>query len=702
MSLFRAMKFVLVTIAILLTGFSASGQTRERAQTSALKFDRSKEMSTEALKSSQAGDQARATAIATAALQDCPGGETGSACRGLLNYTVGYIYQREAQIARSPTDRDRALASAADSYRAALRDDPNNATIHFNLALLLSTSGNPGAAISELQQAVQADPRQWQYSIKLGDIQEQQQNWAAAMQAYAQAAQNAPGADAPLQRILELTKRGYGIKSDELQARCVEWQVLHPAVAANCYEQLMNMVYKRDSSTAETALVAWLGLVARQEKVDERSLEVLPKSWETAALPPLAGVLRGDLSNLVNNWWTQSNSRSEVWARFLLTIGLESADSDPKKMERIWQTALESVRDDHRSASSLELRRALALLYVSHPDLDPSNHKLNGLVEEIFFDKMGAIESKDLEAEQRYHTVLALIFVGQQKWGQDDDSHSAAFQARRTIEVAEERYQKEGIYQPLPEMKELRVKVYEKTGRTVDAQRARWDAALAYMDADQLDRAAKTVETLQPPSGFDKTMLGALIKLRRDASTASAEQKASLITELSALGPKNGVSSDFLQRQQFKALADMVGQGAGASAEAESVRAAIAAFSLTVDKHVPLIGVNDLSRWQAVQQRLVNSVGGRNETIQVRPGGGGTTLKLALPGSTVPRNVEISPQTFQAAHVVQVLGPERVTQYSRSMSLSGGKLAAPDSAITSPEMRQKLEMKGVKVTAVPQ
>jgi hypothetical protein len=36
------------------------------------------------------------------------------------------------------------------------------------------------------------------------------------------------------------------------------------------------------------------------------------------------------------------------------------------------------------------------------------------------------------------------------------------------------------------------------------------------------------------------------------------------------------------------------------------------------------------------------------------------------------------------------------------MSLSGGKLAVPDAALTSPEVREKLETKGVKVTSVPQ
>jgi hypothetical protein len=210
------------------------------------------------------------------------------------------------------------------------------------------------------------------------------------------------------------------------------------------------------------------------------------------------------------------------------------------------------------------------------------------------------------------------------------------------------------------------------------------------------------MEAIQDSGKFDKATLTSLLKLRRDASAAPAERKSLLITQISALGPKAGISPEFLQRQQFKALADLITIGPAGAAETASVQAALAAFSLTVDQHVPLIGVKDLGRWQAVQQRIVESVGGRSEKMQVRPGTGGATLKLALPGSAVPQNVNISAQTFQAAHVAQVLGPEQLTHYNRSLSLSNGKLAAPDSAVTSPEVRRKLEMKGITVMAVPQ
>jgi tetratricopeptide (TPR) repeat protein len=666
-------------------------------------LDRSKQTSAEALQSLQRGDLAKASEIARTGLRECPAGEGGSPCRSLLNYTLGYVLQQQGQRATTADDRLRILNSAAVSYKAALQDDPSNGTVRYNLALLMANLGDQAGAVAELQRAVQADPTQWRYSVKIGDLQTQQKNWQGAMQAYEQAAKSGPTAEAPGERILELTKRGHGLKAEELYSRCKEWERIQPALAPDCYEQFMTMVHVENNAEAEAALVSWVEIIARRDNVDEHQLEALPQNWNTTALPPLSAVLRGDLSGATNNWWMESGPRREVWARFLLAVGQQSAPSHPQIMEGIWQTGLKIVKSDHRSASSLELRRALALLYVRYPDLDPTGSKLREVVEQIFEDKMGAIQSNDLEAEQRYHTVLGLIFAGQQKWGSDYDPYSAAFQLRRTVEVAEERYRKEGIYQPLPEIKDLRVKVYEKTNRLAEATKARWESILAYMDSDQLDRAGQSLEAFQTSGEFDKATLGSLLKLRRDAATTPGQQKSLLISELSAFGPTTGVSEEFLQRQQFKALADLVA-GSDGGAEMESVQAALKAFSLAVEQHVPLIGVNDLGRWQAVHQKLVNSVGGRSERMQVGPGGpgGSAGLKMVLPGSTVPQSVEVSPQTLQAAHVARVLGPEILTHYNRSLSLVGGTLTVPDTAVASPEVRQKLEMKGVKVMAVPQ
>src|SRR5262245_46390848 len=128
MILFTSMRWMSLLAALLLVSVFANGQpVRQKQRKTVLQFDRSKEISAQALNSSQAGDPGRAITLANAALQDCPDGEMGSACRALLNYTIGYVSQRQARTATSAADRERALTSAAASYRAALRDDPNNA-----------------------------------------------------------------------------------------------------------------------------------------------------------------------------------------------------------------------------------------------------------------------------------------------------------------------------------------------------------------------------------------------------------------------------------------------------------------------------------------------------------------------------------------------------------------------------------------------
>jgi tetratricopeptide (TPR) repeat protein len=635
--------------------------------------------------------------MATAALAGCPAGADGSACRSLLNYTAGYIFQQQA---RTSGDADRAglMKRAEQAYRGALQDDPGNATIHFNLALLLEAAGRTGPAALEVQQAARLDPQQWLYLVKLGDLQVQQKQWAEALQSYELAAKTAPGAEAPPARIIDLARHGQGLRPSELMSRCRQWEALFPSLTTGCYEQVIATAGD-DQALSENTVAAWLSLVARQEQVTPDLLERLPSGYNPSVTKPLAMAMHGELPANAANWWTQRNDRSEAWARFLLALGEQESAAAPEKAERIWQYALVPVREDPRSASSLELRRALALLYVRQPRLDANGAKLHELVQRIFESKMGAIQSKDLEAEQKYHAVLGLIFAGQKNWGNDGDAYSALFQLRRTVEVANERFQREGIYQPLPEIKALRVKAYQQTGRTTQAAQAQWDTALAYMDTDQLDLAGKAIEAVPPSPAFNKQALLALLQTRMQAGSATPQKTSQLITNLSSVAATQGISKEFLQRQQFKALADIAAADDGKGGS-DSVRAALDAFSLTVDQRVPLVGVNDLGRWQVVQQKVVQSVGARSEKMQVRPGGGAATLKLALPGSTVPQNVVVSTQTIQAAHVARVLGPETVAQYRGKMVLSDGKLVVPHTAANDPGVRQKLESTGVKVTAV--
>jgi tetratricopeptide (TPR) repeat protein len=678
---------------------TSNSQTQQSQQTLRRIYpDQSKEVSTEALRMAQAGQVDQAIQNVQAALMQCQNTLVGSACWALLNFTQGYLFQQKAQTTQA-ADREHALNSASAAYQAALKDDPNNAAVHYNLGLLKVASGDTDGGISELRSAAQTDPKQSQYPLKLGDLYVQQKNWQEAMHAYQQAAQAERASDVPPERILELTRRGHGLTPEQLEAQCKEWEKFQPSVAPSCHQQFITMVYANNSAAAESALVAWLDIVARQDRVGTDLIDALPKNWGTPALPPLRSVLRYDLSAIHNDWWQRTIERREAWARFLLAFGQQSIARGPAAVEQILQGALSTVRDDPGSSSSLELERGLALLYVRYPDFDPGQRKLHSLVDQIFEGKMAAIESHDLEAEQRYHTVLGLIFAGQQKWGSENDAYGATYQLKRVVEVADERFQREGIYQPLPEIKELRVKVYEKLGQRNEAEAAGWQLILAYMDSDQLDRAQQSIGALQIQVS-QKNAIASLLILRRAATAKRAEQPDGLLTQISALEPKPGVSSEFLQRQQFKAFADVVRTD---STDIDSVKAASQAFSLAVQRHVPLVGIDDFSRWQAVQQRIVNSVGARTEKTQISPGetGASAALKLALPGSTVAQSVEVSPKTTQAAYVVAVIGPEKLIQYGHLISLSDGTFTGPILVLNSPDVRQRLETQGIHVKEVP-
>src|SRR5262249_3119850 len=214
--------------------------------------------------------------------------------------------------------------------QTALKDDPDNSTLHYNFGLVLGSLGEQNEALAEMERARQADPKQWQYGLTLGDLYARQKYWPAALQAYEQAAQAAPAADAPSERILELTRQGHGLSTTDLKARCAQWQTIHPSLAPACYEQYITLVHANNNSDAESAFVNWLDACARQDRVDAQLLDGLPQDWETAAIPPLRAALRGDLSGAADNWWTRSAQQREVWARFLLALGQQSAASDPK------------------------------------------------------------------------------------------------------------------------------------------------------------------------------------------------------------------------------------------------------------------------------------------------------------------------------------------------------------------------------------
>jgi hypothetical protein len=219
------------------------------------------------------------------------------------------------------------------------------------------------------------------------------------------------------------------------------------------------------------------------------------------------------------------------------------------------------------------------------------------------------------------------------------------------------------------------------------------------MDSDQLNHAAQIIERIPENAERDKVSLSGILQLRQAVAVGSANP--ALIAQYQSLSGKPGIGADFLKRQQFKILADLVSKSSDA-ADKIALQHALDAFDLATKERVPLVGARDLMRWQAVQQKVLNGVGGRGKEVSVRAptNTSGTPLKLSLPGHTSPQEVEVPETTLRAAQITRVVGPEKLAQMRSRLFYDGNRLSLPPTEkLDSAHMKERLKAAGIKVVS---
>lgn len=100
---------------------------------------------------------------------------------------------------QSALDSQRAgrLAEAAVAYQQLLREQPQHATAHHNLALLLLQQNRLDAALAHMREAARLQPNSLEIQNNLGGLWEHAGRWNEAIQAYQQAAVLAPESPVP-------------------------------------------------------------------------------------------------------------------------------------------------------------------------------------------------------------------------------------------------------------------------------------------------------------------------------------------------------------------------------------------------------------------------------------------------------------------------------------------------------------------------
>ncbi|HET9984247.1 MAG TPA: hypothetical protein VFQ38_11690 [Longimicrobiales bacterium] len=605
-----------------------------------------------------AGDFASASRLLRGALAACAASAEGRSCRRGVSYSLGYVYQLESR--RDPAGQDSLLPRAAEFYRAALAVDSSDGATIYNLALVYRASPPDAAHEAFLQDAARRDPmRRAAYDDFLGDYYRDAGRWGDALEAYRRAAALSPEDAAPRVGLLQVYRRLPADRAAELLELAADWETRFPELAAQADALVAHLARSAEAgrpALAEQAAIRWAALLARERRLSGESLQALPADW--APTDDLRAYLqRPDTTLSEANWWRRSPERGEVLARLALALGSRRlSEGDPAAAERIWQYADGFV--PRWDGLHVDLMRELALLYFRRPQLDLSGDKLRGVESRLFSMKGGAIESDDREAVQRFHTALGLIYTEKRQWRPGGGVDGALYQLGHALETADRR----GFYQPLPELRDLLSQAYDSTGRPDLARALDTLAAAAYLDTDDLDAAAEVAARSAPGR---RPPFAALLerRVRLDAALQpgapgvdSAACAPAAIDAVVAAAPAPRAAPGFAGRQRFKLLADCARVGP----ERARSQAAAAALLLAYDEKLPLVGIPDFRRVDAVRARVLAAATVPRPEVhfafdaQTPPAG---ALRFSAPADTRPAYVALPDELVLAARAVRAFGP---------------------------------------------
>jgi tetratricopeptide (TPR) repeat protein len=573
------------------------------------------------------------TVRVSCALSDSPAG-----CRSHVDYSLGYLFQTEGS--RVDTGRDTLLDRAVEYYDSALAADPNNRAALYNKALSVRTLGTRASPESFLREAAVRDPaRGSTYLALLGDYFWDQARWRDAVGAYRGALDADPDNAATRAALVQCYRRWRDPSVlPELLNVCDAWQVRFPESAADAYRAVVQraLAAARPGEEPELAARAIVKLVWVQDRFGDSLLARSPN--DTSALGRWAPLLQFEAflrtaSTDSAPWWSTGDRRQSL-ARAALVRGSEaSANGDDARAERLWAAGANLAA--RRSRESVDLLRELALLYSRRPEIDRGGGKFRRVEDQIFVEKGAALVSGDLEAAQRFHTTLFLIYSQRGTWRSPYPARNALDQLTWALRAADERATAEHFYQPLPELRERLATLLDSLRESrAGARDMAISAVRAWLDTDDPESAQRSAR-LARRLGADVqlTALDALIA-RRTRATGSCDRST-----LATLEP-----AAFAARQRFKGYADC--------------RANAAAFAIADAPGFTLVGIEDVQRFERVASGLLASVGmpplhaGHLEPAQPDR----DAIPVALATETVPRWLDLEPDERLALRAIVALG----------------------------------------------
>jgi len=603
-------------------------------------------------------------------LAACTPGDPGRECRVLHGSGLAALFQRQATVQRR--QRDTLLHQAVTWHDRVLTEAPNEPDALYGKALAYRAMGPLDGQEAFFKQVSDLDPaRRSLYLTLQGEYYARRQAWPQAAAAFRLAVSaDEDDAGAPSGLVGALAHLGQAEWKELIRAG-QQWTISYPESAGEAYEAALSAVFAGepvDSGIAGNALVGLVTVQARNRRMIGAVPAGVPANWaplvDLRAFADSAGVLRG-------GWWGVQEERRTALALVALALGrTASSGKRPQLAEQWWTSGATLVSPT--STTALDLQRELALLYVREPALDPRGVKFEQLEQVIFAGKAGALSKGDLEAAQRYHTTLGLIYMERGRWRDPQFGHSAAEQLEWALNVADERRRTEAYYQPLPELRYALAKGIDSLGDRSRAGSLYLEAALAFLDADDLDGADSALTRAQR---LDRPVnsMRSLLRLRRGVASEGTR------AESSCTPARNGVlqsvgDEEFRLRQEFKLQADC------ATRDPTVTQASAAALRLILDRqHPTLIGAADVARFEGVLERMLTWVGVGYQHGHLDPARSAENpaFQVSFPGQTKPLWLRVNQDVIIAARVAEVARNTRIYVSNGVVYLDSSARPAP-------------------------
>ncbi|MEX2280901.1 MAG: hypothetical protein WEE89_00265, partial [Gemmatimonadota bacterium] len=447
-----------------------------------------------ALAEQAAGAFPSAVAMLQNSLLGCGLETDARGCRILVTYSLGYLHQQQGA-GRDPMSDSVLLMRAVTFYDQVLSEDANHSGARYAKALAYRELGAHEWQESFFREAPARDPaRRATYLALLGDYYMDAKRPDDARRAYLEAIAADPD-DEDLRNALVEADRLRGPRgAADLLLVANQWKDVAPVAAARAYAASLVGAFGTGTAAADvtTADAACVGLVLAQQRMGAGPLlqqwtEGASSVGRWAPLTELERFSRSAATD-VAPWWNRNADRKEALAHAALLYGRDaSVQRDLERAERFWRAGLRIAQQRGRTAVGLQ--RELALLYTREPGFDPGGQKFARLENEMFMDKGEALASGDLEAAQRFHQTLGLVYARRGVWRETIPSRNAIQQLTWALRAADERFRRDSFFQPLPEVHELIAVGLDSLGRRTQAAAEAERAARAYLDVDDLEGA---------------------------------------------------------------------------------------------------------------------------------------------------------------------------------------------------------------------